>query len=172
MKSKPDDGAIRPLEFRLRRRNHQIAPAMSASPTTPAMTPPAIAPTFVFFPLPELALESSFASPDVGEGLVVLALVGVVEVALDPADDSGGLEAARVCAAVMLKLSNWTTSRYAQAGTEVPGEISLGYLFTKCEVSNRRVYVRKKTYTLGKVPFWQFAVQVDQLTQVVSCINE
>ena len=90
-----------------------MTPAMRAKPTIPAMTPPTIAPTLVLEP-PEL----DAGSVEIADG---------VDVAEGPAAvDSGAPESAMSCAAVELKLSGVWTSRYAQAGTDVPDGMGLG----------------------------------------------
>lgn len=81
----------------------------------PAMTPPTMAPTLVFEPEDELPIVGTAAE---GEG---------VEVAEGPAAvDSGAPDSAMISAAVALKLSGVCTSRYAQAGTDVPEGMGLG----------------------------------------------
>lgn len=90
-------------------------PIMMANPTIPAMTPPTMAPTLVLEPPDEAgATEVAEEEAEVDEGLMAL--------------DSGAPESATNCAAVALKLSGVTTSKYAQDGMEVPAGMGLGYL--------------------------------------------
>jgi len=110
-----------------------MTPTMLARPTVPPTTPPAIAP----------ALDDFLAVPDVAEpvglttevmdgvagGVLINEAVGVLllEMAVgleEEAVDAGA--AASDSAAATLKVSFVVTSRYAQAGIAVAGEIGSG----------------------------------------------
>jgi len=100
---------------------------MIPRPANPPTTPPAIAPAFDFLdadaePGPPLPTEVAvLPNPeDVYATVVDTVPVGLVPVA----EDSGAERSA--CAAAALKVSVETTSKYAQAGMEVPDGICSG----------------------------------------------
>lgn len=116
-----------PLLRPLRTKNAMV-PATIAAPPIPPTTPPTIAPVSLFFPGEESGAPTGVegagnAIPDVEEKPTE----GVAE---GRADDSGGCCAAFVSAAETLKASDGRTSRYAQAGIDVPGGMLAGHTLT------------------------------------------
>lgn len=104
---------------------------MPPRPTNPPTTPPAIAPALDFFFDVPAAPAPPPLTPEVGvtEATIVetveAAMLDTVAVGLElVAEDSGAVSSA--CAAPTLKTSPVTTSKYAQAGIEVPDGIGSG----------------------------------------------
>jgi len=120
---------------------------MRASPTTPPTTPPAIAPALL--ELLDVEDEELPLIPVVGElaGVPVCkleaAVLGSVPVGLELAVEAGA--EANCWAAVILKVSFVTTSKYAQAGIAVPDGIFTGYWDTYTDVQLKSQVLHEST---------------------------
>jgi len=119
-------------------RKKAIRPAMMPRPTTPPTTPPAIAPALDVLDAP-LDVSAGLEPPPLPTEVGLLLIPGAVgDTVEDTVEDTVavGLEepvalvagaVSSFLAVVTLKMSSATTSRYAQAGIDVPDGICSGY---------------------------------------------